>query len=482
MEAPESLPGMVAVRDRILHAIRRQQPAAIYADYDADGVLSAAILATTLRMLGADVSVVLPRRDEGYGLSVAAVKRFAGEGKQLVITVDNGISALEPIRLADRLGLDVAIIDHHQRQEQTPAAAAILWEPRYCASGLAMMTAWALLDAERGTERAARTAESLSKLAAIATIADCIPLFGAGRTLTQIGLANLARNTHAGLSRLLEVSGIQRGATPTSRQIGFMLAPRLNSAGRMGSPNDALAVFLEPDPAVAIEKVNRLDELNSQRRELQKSLCKQMIEQTTDVADVCVTYDPDWPHGLVGIMAARAAEHFGVPAFVLGLDPATNLAFGSARSVPGFDLVAAMRACSSLLVKYGGHAAAAGVTLKPEHISDFREALAAYARTVEVGREVIKPETHLDLREYTPEFEQQIRRFEPFGIGNPAPVFRIRKALLGKAKAYASTLTQGKQTVRVRHGDDVQLDFTQVERDYVVEATTRGLVLQGVAQ
>jgi single-stranded-DNA-specific exonuclease len=187
----------------------------------------------------------------------------------------------------NRSGADVVIIDHHQRQEQTPAAAAILWEPRYCVSGLAMMTAWALLDAERGTERAARTAESLSKLAAIATIADCIPLFGAGRTLTQIGLANLARNTHAGLSRLLEVSGIQPGATPTSRQIGFMLAPRLNSAGRMGSPNDALAVFLEPDPAVAIETVNRLDELNSQRRELQKSLCKQMIEQTTDVADVC---------------------------------------------------------------------------------------------------------------------------------------------------------------------------------------------------
>jgi single-stranded-DNA-specific exonuclease len=141
-----------------------------------------------------------------------------------------------------------------------------------------------------------------------------------------------------------------------------------------------------------------------------------------------------------------------------------------------------MRACSSLLIKYGGHAAAAGVTLKPEHISDFREALAAYARSVEVKREVIKPETHLDLREYTPEFEQLIRRFEPFGIGNPAPVFRIRKALLGKAKAYASTLTQGNQTVRVRHGDDVQLDFTQVERDYMVEATTRGLVLLGVAQ
>jgi single-stranded-DNA-specific exonuclease len=174
------------------------------------------------------------------------------------------------------------------------------------------------------------------------------------------------------------------------------------------------------------------------------------------------------------------------------MDAATNLAFGSARSVPGFDLVAAMRACSSLLIKYGGHAAAAGVygghaaaagvTLKPEHISDFREALAAYARSVEVKREVIKPETHLDLREYTPEFEQLIRRFEPFGIGNPAPVFRIRKALLGKAKAYASTLTQGNQTVRVRHGDDVQLDFTQVERDYMVEATTRGLVLQGVAR
>jgi single-stranded-DNA-specific exonuclease len=476
METPGELPGMTAVRDRILDAIRLNQPICLFGDYDADGVLSSAILYTTLRMLGGTVEVVLPRREDGYGLNVAAVKRFSTAGKHLIVTVDNGIAAFEPIRMAGLLGMDTVVIDHHHRQEETPDATAILWDPRYCAGGLALMTSWALLDAERGADRAAKTVESMSKLAAIATIGDVIPLVGVGRTLTRLGMASLARNSHAGLNRLLEVSGV-RGGAPTSRQLAFGVCPRVNAASRMGDPNDALAVFLETDPAVAIERVNRLDELNKRRRDLQKILCQQMIERTGSVGNVCVAYNPSWLHGLVGIMAARAVEHYHVPAIVFGLDHKTGLAYGSARSVPGFNLVDALNACSGLLVKYGGHAAAAGVTIKPEFMDEFRAVLSAYIGSGTVEHQQVKAETHLELSEYSMDFDGAIRAMEPFGNGNPNPLFVIRNAVLGKAKPYQSTLTQGKHTVIVRHADDVELSFVQVERDYLVEATTKGLVL-----
>jgi single-stranded-DNA-specific exonuclease len=481
IERPESLPGLGTVVSRLLGAVQSLQPIGIFSDYDCDGVLSGAILYTALTMLGADVSIIVPMRDNGYGLSTAAVKRFAAEGKRLIVTVDNGIMAHEPIRLADRLGIDTVIIDHHHKNGDEPAAVAILWDSRYCAAGLAFMVAWALFIEVRGEEVAEKTARSLVRLAAIAMIADCVPLTGDARTLTKFGLQSLADARHPGLRELMRLGGVTPGFPPSSRQIGFRIAPMLNCPGRIGDPTEALDALLESDPALSVERVRALDAMNGRRRELQKLLCTEMLKTTKKVGSVCVAYKDSWPRGLVGIMAARAVEHFGVPSFVLGLDPRTGMAFGSARSVPGFNLVSAMNSCSGLLAKYGGHAAAAGITLEPGRIDEFREAISGYAKQAEIVKPVFEPEAVLTIADVGGEFYKALKLMEPFGIGNEHPRFIIKGVELVKHRSYASMLRNGGREIEVRHPEDANPVFTKSPHDYLVEATPEHIYLRGVA-
>jgi len=381
----------------------------------------------------------------------------------------------------DRLGIDTVIVDHHHKNGEEPAANAILWDDRYCAGGLAFMVAWALLKEVRGEVMADKTAKSLVRLAAIAMIADCVPLTGEARTLTKFGLQSLAEARNPGLCELMRLGGVTPGNPPSSRQIGFRIAPILNCPGRMGDPVDALNALLESDPVLAVEKVAALEEMNNRRRELQKDLCTEMLKITKKVGSVCVTYKDSWPRGLVGIMAARAVDHFGVPAFVLGLDTRTGLAFGSARSVPGFNLVDAMNSCSSLLTKYGGHAAAAGITIARDKIDEFREAISGYAKQSEIMKPVFMPEAVLSVTDVGGDFYKALKMMEPFGNGNEHPRFIIKGVELVKRRSYSSLLRNGISEFEVRHPEDAILVFTKAPHDYFVEATPSNFYLRGVA-
>lgn len=480
LERPEKLPGLEEVRDRLLKAIDAGEQIAIFADYDCDGVLSVAILQTVLKMLGAHVMSVLPTRDQGYGLTMAAVEKFAAQKKRLIVTVDNGITAHEPVKRAAALGIETVIIDHHHRKAEAPEAVAILWNPCYCAAGLCFMVAWALLIARRGEDKARATAQSFARLAAVAMIADAVPLTGYARTLTRFGLDSLAGATHAGLREILRLSRVAPGAVPSSRQIAFGVGPMLNSPGRLGDPVQSLDALIESNPERAIRKAGILEATNIRRREMQKDLCAEMFKSAENVDKVCVLYKASWPRGLVGIMAARAVDHFGVPAFVLGLDPNTGLAYGSARSVKGFHLIEAIDSCSHLVSRYGGHAAAAGFSMLTSHIDEFRQALTAFAESATIERQSFQPETELNLGEINIEFFEMLRRMEPFGIGNECPRFLVKGAELIRYRSYASLLRKGRYETVVRHAEDLHLVFDEEPRDYFVEAGSRHLYLRGV--
>ncbi|MEO6966690.1 MAG: DHH family phosphoesterase, partial [Acidobacteriaceae bacterium] len=242
MPSPFLIEGMEEAVASILTAVRSQQRIRVYGDYDCDGALSSAILEATLRKLGAQPAIYLPHRDEGYGFTEAAVHRFSRSGTDLVITIDNGINAAGPIRLAKRLGMDVIVVDHHHIE--TRADATAVWSANFCAAGLGLMLCWALLDAAEvpHTEVSGFLA-SLSRLAAIASIADCVPLTGVTRTLTRIGLAELGRTRHAGLRKLLLLAGVRFPQPPTSEQIAFRIAPRMNAAGRVAHPDEVLRML-----------------------------------------------------------------------------------------------------------------------------------------------------------------------------------------------------------------------------------------------
>jgi single-stranded-DNA-specific exonuclease len=265
MPSPFLMEGMEQAVGRILEGVRSQQRIAVFGDYDCDGTLSAAILQATLRKLEARPVVYLPHRDEGYGFSDEAVHRFSRNGTDLIITIDNGINAAGPVRLARRLAMDVVIIDHHHIE--TRADAPAVWSDRFCVAGLGLMVCWALLEtAGLPNQQIAGFVAGLSRLAAIASIADCVPLTGATRTLTKIGLAELGRTRHAGLRKLLLMAGVRSRQSPTSEQIAFRIAPRINAAGRVGHPVEVLRMLSAASPEQQIELALTLDRLNHDRR------------------------------------------------------------------------------------------------------------------------------------------------------------------------------------------------------------------------
>lgn len=412
---PLSIAGMESVVTRILAAIQHKESIAVFADYDCDGITSCAILKSTIELAGHRCLPYLPHRDEGYALSKDAVLQFAKQGIHLIVTVDNGISAHESIRLASRLGMEVVVIDHHSKTTDPEDATAIVWDPEYCAGSLSPMVAWGILEHFYTGDKLMQIVDSLNRLSAIASIADSIPLTGTARTLTRLGLASLPRTRHAGLRALLSMAYIS--GVPSASQISFGIAPVMNGVGRLLHPSIGLEMLSAKDDA-AIELVQKMVTCNRERREVEKRCFAQLVEQSVQVAHAYVGYSPDWPKGIVGILASRAVERYDVPAFVLGLNAKTGMAVGSGRSVPGFSLIDALDHCSPTLTKYGGHPAAAGVTLEVEKIPEFRSALAEYASRFDLSQSVpIEPEADLDLSEITPDFKNCLAAMEPFGPG-----------------------------------------------------------------
>lgn len=471
---PMRMLGMAPAVERILGAIRAAEPMLIYGDYDVDGTTATVLLKTTIERVAlavdrtrpATVKYHVPHRiREGYGMRSSVLADAAENGIRLVISVDTGIRAVAEAEEARRLGLDLIVTDHHLPDEMTelPDALAVINPAQsgcpypnkhLCGAAVAFKLAQALLtaagpltaDAEAFAERT-RTVllPSFLKLAAIATIADSVPLMGENRTIAAIGLAALARPVQPGLRALMEVAKIPLDRAPTATEVGFRIAPRINAAGRMDIASEVVELFLTRDSARANELALKLDALNTARRESEAQALETIDEQLAgmlgaagDYPQDCLIFDdPAWHRGVLGILASRVVERTGRPALVV--THADGSAHGSGRSIPGFHLLDAITAAdvvdpdAPLFDRFGGHAHAVGFTLPSKLLGLLRERMTVYASGC-LDALLLEPrlEYDADLRfeDFTPEFADWVDRCAPFGVDNPEPVFLTRSAVV----------------------------------------------------
>jgi single-stranded-DNA-specific exonuclease len=445
---PGLLFGCVQAAQRIAHAVGHKQRIVVYGDYDVDGMTAVAILDACLKMLNCKVDYYVPHRiDEGYGVNVQAIEQIAEAGTDLLITVDCGITAHEPLLRAKQLGMDVIVTDHHSPGAQMPEAEAIvhpaLGDPTYpntalCGAGVAFKLAWQTARTICGRNRVdAPMREFLlqaTTLAALGTIADVVDLLGENRCLSVYGLKGLASTQHRGLRALLEAASLE-GKGLDSYDVAFKLAPRLNACGRMGHARLAVELLTNPPRQRAVEIADYLSKQNLQRQKVERQVTAEAVEYIQRHGldgpehPVLVLGAEDWHGGVVGIVASRLVDRFAKPALVLSLN-GDQPARGSGRSVPGFHMRDALAACEDLLENFGGHAMAGGVTLAPDRIDELREGLCHWARQHWAST---PPEPTLDvhaqctLGELNYPTVERIDRMAPFGQGNEHPVVALRR-------------------------------------------------------
>ncbi len=443
--SPELLPGVPQAAERIKYALAKKQKITLYGDYDVDGITGVAILWQILTLLGANVDYYIPHRiDEGYGLNSDAVESIAKSGTHLLITIDCGITAHAAAELACKLGLDLIITDHHRPAESLPPALAIVHpalddsypNPDSSGSLVAFKLAWAVADMFKTGSRLSPEIRdfmlSATSLAAMGTIADVMQLRGENRTLASYGLSLLSDTKLPGLRALIysaELSG--RGLD--SYHIGFRLAPMLNAAGRIGHARLAVELLTSASFPHAAQIAEYLKSQNAQRQRFERKIfnhaCQLIAKNRLDDPErkTIVLADPSWHSGVVGIVASRIVDRFYRPAIIINSSSA--LAQGSARSIPGFDILAAITACSEHLVTFGGHTMAAGVTLQPESIQKFADALERYAADHLPG-EICTPVLNIDalvsLSQFNYESVSELQLLGPFGQGNPEPLFAAK--------------------------------------------------------
>jgi len=475
---PFSIPSMEKAAARVLSAVGNCERIAIHGDYDCDGILGAHILRSVLTGLGAAPRTYLPHRDEGYGLSSSTVHRFSCTGTDLLITVDNGINAQTAVRLAQRLGIDVVVIDHHRIQEQAETTA--IWSDAFCGAGLAAIFAWALaLKAGWSDTKVERLLSGCSQYAAIASIADCVPLVHGTRTLARLGLAELSRSRHKGLQELLKTSCTDP-SQPDSRDVAFGVAPRINAAGRMAHPAEALAVFEAAlDEEAARQRVDRLNQLNVERRHTVKAHFEELAESVgTKTPAGLVIYRETSPKGIAGLLASKCVERYSVPSIVLVPSTISGQVVGSGRSVPGIDLLETLRPLGELFLRFGGHAQAVGLTMAVNQIEEFRE---KFARSVEplVRRDSqrLDAEAELNLSFVGRHFDKHLLRLEPFGEGNPPPRFMIRMAEVLSVRNRWVRIRQGRSSIEALCWDVPVKEH--IKGDFLVEFYGKTRILRG---
>ena len=440
LSSPYLLKDMDKAAARVRQAIDNGERIAVYGDYDCDGITSTVLMYSYLESAGADVTYYIPDREtEGYGLNKEAVKLIADNKIDLILTVDNGISALEEIDYALSLGVDVVVTDHHRPREVLPRAAAVVDPhradcPSPCKYLAGVGVAFKLICALEGDETGEEMLEAYSDLVTLGTLADVVDLKGENRTIVRRGLRQLAEPENVGLAALLEVSGV--GSRPiTAESVSFGLAPRINACGRLGKVDEAVELLLCEDEERAMELARLVDRLNVQRKEIEAAIVediRRMLEEDPSLLHqrVLVIAGRDWHHGVVGIAAARLTERFGKPCILFSVE--NGEARGSARSVEGFSIIEAISACAPLLSRYGGHPAAAGVTLPQENLGEFIRQINQYAAgqfdDMPVGSILIDRE--LDPAEATVATVQSLEALEPFGAGNESPCFLLRDMTL----------------------------------------------------
>jgi single-stranded-DNA-specific exonuclease len=439
---PFKLKDMDKAVTRIRKAIKGREPIAIYGDFDVDGVAATAILLETIKALGGNAIPYIPDRlYEGYGLNKPALRSLARKGIKLVITADCGIRSVEEARFARQIGLDLIITDHHSLGPEIPPALAVINPKRedcpypfkdLAGVGVAFKLSQALFMANRRVPIAPGLKEepNFYDLVALGTIADVVPLIGENRTLAVRGLQLLNSPARPGLKALMQVAGITPG-TVDSYAISFILGPRLNAPGRLATAMLSLDLLTSREEALALELARELDRWNRQRQKLmnehlEKARLKAL--ETLEKNLVIMVGDEGFAPGVVGLVASKLTEEFYRPAIVLELSPERSR--GSARSIPEFDITKALDQCADLLQRYGGHAAAAGLTLETRNLP------ALQARLEEIAQESLKdldliPTLTIDaeapLDQITPELCRYISKLEPFGYANPEPLFLTRR-------------------------------------------------------
>ena len=502
---PFQLADLPLAVDRLLRAIDRKERIAVHGDYDVDGVTSTVILRRLLELLGADVVHFIPDRiKDGYGLEPAGIERLAAQQVSVVVSVDCGSRSGAAATRARELGLDLVITDHHEPDATLPPALAVINPKRpdcpypdkdLAGVGVALKLVQALCQRTDHT----RWLPGFIKLAALGTVADVVPLRGENRVIAKLGLEQLSRGPHTtGLRALLDSTGLL-GQTLNSFHIAFRLAPRINAAGRMSTPDLAARLLLLADEGRAAEAKDLAEQLDTEnlRRQQEEAdiltAARRRVDTDPDVGAhaMLVVWGEGWHRGVIGIVAAKLVDACHRPAFVLAIDG--DLAYGSGRSIPGFDLLGALEHCGDLFTRFGGHRHAAGLTIETGRLKALRTRLTAFADD-RLGPDDLIPRLRVDRRlplaAITPAVVEGLRAMEPFGAGNPRPVFHTGPVELArgprvmKSRHLSMAVRQDTRVFRAvawrmaeraefvtRHGDALDVAFNLTENHYRGEHT-----------
>lgn len=438
---PMTMKGMDAAVARIEAALACRESICIYGDYDVDGITATCLLTDYLRRRGGQVTPYVPDRiREGYSLNCATIAELAEQGITLIITVDCGITNLEEIAFARSLGVDVIVTDHHECKPELPAACAIVnpHQPdcpypftALAGVGVALKVVLAL----GGPEEQDRLLDQYTDLAAVGTVADVMELTGENRTIVTMGLERLSHTRRVGLAMLLQESRLNEKPINASF-ISFTIAPRINAAGRMGCPELAVELLLTEDPRLAADLAHQLCQLNRERQAVEQDIfsqCTALLDQRPSLRDSAIVLaGENWHQGVVGIVASRLVERYGVPTFMICLEDGRGK--GSCRSVGNFSLFAALEQCGDLLEGFGGHEQAAGFTIQEENIQAFRRKMCQLARSCpdssDSASTLTVDVTLPDAELLTLENIQALEELAPYGMGNPRPTFQLEHATL----------------------------------------------------
>ena len=466
-EAPDPrrhFPDLGKAVQRLKQACRSGERLAICGDYDADGMTSTALLVGVLRRLGADPVAAIPsRQDDGYGLNTAMVERLEADGIRLLVTVDNGIAAHEALVRAQELAVDVVVTDHHTLPEQLPPLHALLHPActperspyrGLAGVGLAYVLAKALARSSRSEQGLAVALD----LFCIGTIADMAPLQGVNRRWLMDGLPRLKHSQLPGLQALQQVAGLE-DAPVDAGAVGFQIAPRINAVGRLGDPQLVVDLLTTEEPEQALALARDCEQLNRQRRDLCDAIeaeARALVEADGEQrSPFLLLAQSHWHHGVIGIVAARLVEHFGLPVALLASEGDGRLR-SSVRAPRGFAVDQALQACSDLLERHGGHPAAGGFTVQASQLTALHERLNDLARQWldrQGSERLVEPEALVNLEELTPSFWRQLQRLEPFGIGHPTPLFWSSRCQVSQQRQLRGghlqlSLRQGEALVR----------------------------------
>ena len=499
---------------RLKRAVDGKEKILIYGDYDVDGAMAAVILRTALVSMGGAVDVHIPHRLlDGYGMRAHAIEQAARDGCRVVVSVDTGIREHAVLARARELGLDCIVTDHHLPGETLPQAFAILNPQRsgcpYPEKGLSGVgVAFKLVQALLGFRLSERAIRSYLKLVALGTIADVAPLTGENRTIAYFGLEGLTQSARmeaasgrAGLPALLAVSGLQ-GKAISSADVAFRLAPRLNAAGRMESAKDVMALFANATAAEAQAIAARLEALNRDRQRVETEILNEIKKQMEGRPEIAlraslVFHGQGWHRGVIGIVAQRVVDLYRRPALVIALDGGS--AYGSGRSIPGFHLLDALAGSSHLFDRFGGHAQAAGFALPISNVVRLADEFERYASALLAGSDpepVLRVDARISLNELTEQVYSELQRLEPFGLGNPSPVFissvtvaglprvlkekHLKLCMQGARRSfYAVGWGLGSYAPRLANGQSAEVAFTVAENQFQGETSLR-LILKDI--